>query len=100
MKCLLEYHWPGNVRELQNVIERGVILSDNGLITERALPQELVEASSGNGFDHELLSLKKLEKQHVLRVLETVDGNRSKASKILGIDRKTLYRKLNEFQFS
>jgi two-component system NtrC family response regulator len=100
MKCLLEYHWPGNVRELQNVIKRGVILSDNGLITERALPQELVEASSGNGFDHELLSLKKLEKQHVLRVLETVDGNRSKASKILGIDRKTLYRKLNEFQFS
>lgn len=100
MKCLLDYRWPGNVRELQNVIERGVILSDNGLITERALPQELVEASSGSVLSHELPSLREMEKQHVLRVLEKVDGNRSRASKILGIDRKTLYRKLNEFQFS
>ncbi len=100
MKCLMEYRWPGNVRELQNVIERGVILSDNGLITERALPQELVEASAEKVHGHELPSLREMEKQHVLQVLEEVEGNRSRASKILGIDRKTLYRKLNEFQFS
>lgn len=99
MKCLLDYHWPGNVRELQNVIERGVILSDSGLITEKALPQELVDASSGLSEHHARPSLKEMEKQYILRVLEEVDGNRSKASQILGIDRKTLYRKLNEFQF-
>lgn len=44
MRCLMGYHWPGNVRELRNVIERGIILAENGVITERALPRELVEA--------------------------------------------------------
>ena len=44
MRCLLHYRWPGNVRELRNVIERGIILAENGVITERALPKELVES--------------------------------------------------------
>lgn len=44
MQCLLRYHWPGNVRELRNVIERGIILAENGVITERALPRDLVES--------------------------------------------------------
>ena len=96
-QCLLAYDWPGNIRELQNVIERGVILSENGLITEQALPRELVEAARGMRRDTPFLSLDDLEKEHILRVLNYVDGNRAKASEILGIGRKTLYRKLKAY---
>jgi len=97
MQCLLAYHWPGNIRELQNVIERGIILAENGLITERALPRELVEAVRDNPRDTPFLSLAEMEKHHILRVLKYVKGNRAKASELLGIGRKTLYRKVKEY---
>ena len=96
MHCLLSYRWPGNVRELQNVMERGIILSENGLITERALPRELVDAAGEQPAAGPLLSLKELERQHIRRVLDFVSGNRQKAAEILGIGRKTLYRKLQQ----
>jgi two-component system NtrC family response regulator len=94
LQCLMAYDWPGNVRELQNVLERGMILSEAGLITERALPLELVgrvsEFTSGQPF----LSLQEVEGQHILSVLQFVGGSRTRAAEILGIGRKTLYRKL------
>ena len=95
MDLLMGYDWPGNVRELHNVIERGIILSDNMVITERCLPLELLETSSRDKEDTPLFpSLKDVEKKHILAVMAHVDDNRSKASEILGISRKTLYRKL------
>ena len=95
MALLMDYDWPGNVRELHNVIERGIILSDNMVITERCLPLELLGASSRDKGDTPLFpSLREVEKKHILAVMEHVDGNRSKAAEILGISRKTLYRKL------
>ena len=97
MQCLLAYHWPGNIRELQNVIERGIILAENGLITERALPRELVEAVRENPQETPFLSLAEMEKHHILRVLRYVKGNRARASELLGIGRKTLYRKVKEY---
>jgi two-component system, NtrC family, response regulator len=97
MQCLLAYHWPGNIRELQNVIERGIILAENGLITERALPRELVETVRDNPGDTPFLSLAEMEKHHIRRVLKYVKGNRAKASELLGIGRKTLYRKVKEY---
>ncbi len=100
MDCLMGYYWPGNIRELQNVIERGVILSENGLISDEELPREIVDAFYGKVPGNGMPTLKEMERQYIVRVLERVEGNQVRASKILGIHRKTLYRKLNAMQFS
>jgi two-component system NtrC family response regulator len=96
MYRIMAYDWPGNVRELHNVMERGMILADNHIITERSLPLELLETTTGAdaAAATPFPNLKDLEKNHIMKVLEHVDGNRSKAAEILGISRKTLYRKL------
>ena len=95
MACILRYHWPGNIRELRNVIERSIILAENGIITERCLPRELVESvESGDGA---ALSLASVERQHILKMLEFHGGNRQQTADTLGISRKTLYRKLTEY---
>jgi transcriptional regulator of acetoin/glycerol metabolism len=91
---LNNYAWPGNVRELENVIERAVILCDAGQIgiedlSITALPP-LKELSANP-------SLEEIEKDYILRVLKEANGNQSKASQILGIDRKTLYLKLKKY---
>jgi len=96
MQCLLGYNWPGNVRELQNVIERGIILAENHLITELSLPRELVDAGREGPVDAPFLALDDLQRRHILRVMKFVDGSRGQAAEILGIGRKTLYRKLKE----
>ena len=98
MQSLLAYHWPGNIRELRNVIERGIILSENGMITARALPRELVEQSDGEDGENPFCSLQDVEKQHIHRVLDHVGGNRTQAATILGVSRRTLYRKLKEYR--
>jgi two-component system NtrC family response regulator len=93
------HDWPGNNRELQNVIERGIILTEDGWITERGLPKELVEATRDTSpKDTPFFSLAEMEKDHIQRVLRYVGGNRMKASEILGIGRKTLYRKLKSYE--
>ncbi|MBU3936274.1 MAG: sigma-54 dependent transcriptional regulator [Proteobacteria bacterium] len=94
MNCMLLYDWPGNVRELRNVIERAIILSENGIITEKCLPRELVEAS---GISEASITLESVEKQHILKMLDFYDGNRSKAAEALGVSRKTLYRKMKDY---
>lgn len=97
MQYLLCYHWPGNVRELRNVIERGIILAENDVITARALPLELVEQGDDADVDVPLLTLREIEKRHVRRVMRHAQENRSRAADILGVSRKTLYRKLKEY---
>jgi two-component system NtrC family response regulator len=94
MQCLLSYKWPGNVRELQNVLERGMILSEQNLITEKALPQDLVLALDPGSSDQPFQALQEIEREHIIKVLDYVNGHRAKAAEILGIGRKTLYRKL------
>ncbi|SMD08121.1 two-component system, NtrC family, response regulator [Desulfocicer vacuolatum DSM 3385] len=98
MACLMAYDWPGNVRELRNVMERGCILAENNTITERGLPMELVEQMTDFSATSPFISLKELEKQHILKVMHHVEDNRCKAAEILGIGRKTLYRKLQSFE--
>ena len=66
MNCLQNYRWPGNIRELRNVIERSIILSENGVITEHALPQELLGEP---GEAKSILSLESMESQHIKMVL-------------------------------
>ncbi len=97
MDCMLSYDWPGNVRELRNVIERSIILSENGIITQRCLPLELVETSASSEAS---ITLESVEKQHILKILDFHDGNRSKTADALGISRKTLYRKMKHYSVS
>jgi two-component system NtrC family response regulator len=97
MDHLMAYGWPGNVRELRNVIERGIILSENGIITPLALPRELCGQDLSTCLDAPNLTLQELEKRHIINILKGVDGNRSRAADMLGISRKTLYRKLKDY---
>jgi two-component system NtrC family response regulator len=94
MHCLLSYDWPGNVRELRNVLERGLILSDNNLIIEHTLPLELAGVLNESPSDAPFLTLQEVEREHIIKVLNFVNGRRAKAAEMLGIGRKTLYRKL------
>jgi two-component system response regulator AtoC len=95
---LLAYSWPGNVRELQNCIERAVALTSYEQLTVEDLPERIRDyraASPAQGNDmSELVSLEEMERRYIQRVLDTVGGSRTLASRILGVDRKTLYRKL------
>lgn len=94
IQCLMAYDWPGNVRELRNVLERGVILAENDLITPQHLPADIAKYLDNSDSCTPFPSLQKQEIQYIMRVLEYVGGNKTKASEILGINRKTLFRKL------
>ncbi len=100
-QCLLRYAWPGNVRELQNCIERAVVFARYDEIVVDDLPEAVRAACApGTGMAAELsplLSLDEAERQHVLRVVEAVRGNRTLAAQILNVDRKTLFRKLKRY---
>jgi len=94
MDCMMRYSWPGNVRELRNVIERSIILSENNIITERCLPKEIASSSALSDTG---VTLEDVEKRHILKMLDYYSGNRQKTAEVLGIGRKTLYRKLTKF---
>lgn len=94
MRRLVKYSWPGNVRELANVIERAVAMADHDVI----LPEDLEFLEMENpasepplGGD---LSIEEMERAHVRRVVAAQGGNKAAAARILGITRRTLYRKL------
>jgi DNA-binding NtrC family response regulator len=92
LKILCQYSWPGNVRELQNMVHRILLLTQGDIIEERDLPSDLVE--SRRAYSRRLVDV---EKDHILNVLKEVNGQRGKAAEELGIDPKTLYRKLQEY---
>jgi two-component system response regulator HydG len=99
---LVSYSWPGNVRELQNSIERAVALTEHEKIVVEDLPEKVRDYRSAtimiDSHDPgELLSMDQVEKRYINRVLEAVGGNKAQASRILGFDRKTLYRKLERY---
>ena len=98
LEILTHYSWPGNVRELQHIMERAVILSIHPIILPEDLPGKVFDEFKSTAFlpSEKPLSLKEVEKQYVLKVLEEVKGNKKKASEILGIDRTTLYRLLGK----
>lgn len=104
MALLRRYHWPGNVRELENVIERAVSLTHGPLILPDDLPNPVRQTPSNSlapaalpGQDGDLISLDELEKQYLVRVLKECSHNKLRAAKILGIDRRTLYRMAERF---
>ncbi len=97
LKILQRYHWPGNVRELENVIERAVILTQDKKITPRDLPDVLVQQGLAPPPPSEIKTIEEMEKEHIKRVLERVGNNKAEASRILGINRATLYRKIKRY---
>lgn len=94
MEMLTGYEWPGNVRELENLIERAVILCDSAVIGPGDIALPSGQASMQ---DQGAVSLEDMEREHIMRVLEESGGNQTRASQILGIDRKTLYNKLRKY---
>jgi two-component system response regulator HydG len=92
LQVLRNYHWPGNVRELENVVQRLVVMTEGDLIEVPDLPSLMrFSALRKTGFDR---TLAEVEAEYISNVLATVDGNRTRAAEILGIDRKTLREKL------
>ncbi|MEW5908654.1 MAG: sigma-54 dependent transcriptional regulator [Thermodesulfobacteriota bacterium] len=107
MSQLIRYDWPGNVRELMNAVERGVVLSRSDYLDVEDLPLmtlswpqgETIEAAHGSSDPLEIaMPLDQLEQAAILKTLEATGGNKSEASRRLGITRKTLLKKLKQYQ--
>jgi DNA-binding NtrC family response regulator len=102
---LLAYDWPGNVRELENAMERAVALTFYAEITVDDLPKRVRSFRSseivlGGANPEEFISMPELEQRYMTRVLSAVGGNKTQAARILGFDRRTLYRKLERYGMS
>lgn len=94
LQVLKSYHWPGNVRELQNVIQRLVVMTDENIIDVPDLPSLMrFSALHETGLDRPLAEV---EAEYISNVLASVNGNKTRAAKILKIDRKTLQKKLKQ----
>jgi len=101
----MDYYWPGNLRELKNVIRRAVLLEKGDLISAQSLPQELCSNTleldnkpNGTKINENLRDSKeKAERELIQTTLEKVKYNKSKAAKILNVDRKTLYNKMKQY---
>jgi two-component system response regulator HydG len=96
---LLEHDWPGNVRELENTMNRAVALTRASEILAEDLPDRIRDRGrlvhSPVGPDESLPTLEEVERRHVIQVLRAMEGNRTQAAKVLGVNRRTLYRRLN-----
>jgi two-component system response regulator HydG len=100
---LIGYDWPGNVRELENCIERAVALARFDHLTIEDLPEKVRAyrvdhfVIAANEVD-EILSIDEVEQRYMMRVLKQVNGNKARAAQLLGLDRRTLYRKLERYE--
>ena len=102
LAMLMDYAWPGNVRELENIVERAVTLTRG----DKIVPEDLPSTVQGARGDRRVLDeaaertlpLEAVEKEYILKILEKMGGNKYQAAHALGIDRKTLYRKLGEIE--
>lgn len=121
MELFMDYDWPGNVREIENTIARGVIITAASLIMKEHLPHEFVqkieegqnytlthkskvEAGEISSDTEEIIPLpqiiEKIEKREILKALERANGNKTRAAKMLGISRKSLFNKLRQYNIT
>lgn len=94
LEVLEQYDFPGNVRELENIIERAIVLSRGNTISRKEIP--IADETTAESAE----SIAEIERSHILRILEKYDWNISKTAKTLGIDRATLYNKINKYNIS
>lgn len=94
LEALQQYDWPGNIRELKNVIERSVILENGNELTTSTLPFNMQHAADAKSSSFELAVV---EKQHIQKVLQHTNGNKTETARLLGIGLTTLYRKIEEY---
>ena len=100
MQKFQNYSWPGNIRQVRNVVERAVVLAKGHTITDRDLPEEMLEVETDRQPPSAISTLKQIEAQAIRDTLERCQGNKSKAAKILGFSRKSLYKRLRDFDIS
>jgi two-component system response regulator HydG len=98
---MVAYDWPGNVRELENCVERAMAIGRLNQITVAELPDKIrdyrrIETITANGMPAELITLDEIERRYVRQVLAATNNNKTDAARILGIDRRSLYRRLHD----
>jgi len=93
---LVSYPWPGNIRELKAVIGKCALLTDSDIIQPNDLPAHMKARHYES--PHKSKTLEDMEKEHIINVLAETEGNQTKASEILGINRKTLYKKIHRYK--
>jgi DNA-binding NtrC family response regulator len=93
--CLSAYSWPGNIRELENVLSLAVMMAEENVIDLNDLPKALLTSDPEPiDSDDKLLTFEELQSRHLQRVLDFVEGDKTRAAEILGISRSTLYNLL------
>lgn len=107
MKLLVDYAWPGNVRELKNVLERMVVLAGDKYLREQHIPldirqgmAEVAAVDPNMPSAHKSYLIRDMERELIVRKLQDLRGNKSRAAKELGISRRTLYRKMQEYNIT
>ena len=109
LQLLMSYDWPGNVRELENAIERSVLLETSSVLQASNLPPEVYSVrkrfympalQDEDPTAMEILPLEEVEKQALVRALKATGNNIRQAAKVLGINRATVYRKLEKYNLS
>jgi len=97
MDKLKSYSWPGNIRELRNLVERHIALSDGPILS---IDQVLMGSDTGEGIDADSPTLEALEKRYIIKTLDKCNGNKEQTASLLGINKSTLWRKLQSWQKS
>lgn len=99
MRALTKYSWPGNVRELEHVVERAVALASQAILSIDDLPPEVIQKAGEASDQSDIFpgTLKALQREQVLKMLESTHGNKERTARLLGISRRTLYRLLEQY---
>lgn len=97
---LKQYSWKGNIRELKNIVERSIILSESNTISHKTLPNEILKQSNVDDVHNSLFDLASVEKNHIRKILNYTNGNKTETARLLDIALTTLYRKLTEYDIT